>query len=212
MFALGNGTVALAERHISSGVAAVVCGTMPLGFAALGPLFGERTSSREWFALTLGFVGVGVLGLGGEVRAEPLSALLLLVAPVSWAVGSLLARRLPLAKGLMSAATQMVTGGAVMALVSALLGEAVPSSPPVRSMLAWAYLAVFGSLFGYTAYTYLLRHTRPAVATSYSYVNPAVAVALGAALGGERVGLETVVAVALIIAATLLVVLARRAS
>lgn len=210
MFALGNGTVALAERNISSGVAAVVCGTMPLGVAALGPLFGERATSREWLALIIGFVGVAVLGLGGEVRAEPLSAVLLAIAPLSWALGSLLARRLPLAKGLMSAATQMVAGGAVMALVSPLLGEAIPTSPPLKSVLAWAYLVVFGSLVAYSAYTFLLRHTRPAVATSHSYVNPALAVVLGAALGGERVGLETVVAVALIIAATLLLVLVRR--
>lgn len=210
MFALGNGTVALAERNISSGVAAVVCGTMPLAVAALGPLFGERATFREWLALIIGFVGVAVLGLGGEVRAEPLSAALLAIAPLSWALGSLLSRRLPLAKGLMSAATQMVAGGAVMALVSPLLGEAIPTSPPMKSVLAWAYLVVFGSLVAYSAYTYLLRHTRPAVATSHSYVNPALAVVLGAALGGERVGLETVVAVALIIAATLLLVLVRR--
>ena len=153
---------------------------------------------------------MAVLGLGGEVRAEPLSAALLAIAPLSWALGSLLARRLPLAKGLMSAATQMVAGGAVMALVSPLLGEEVPTSPPLKSVLAWAYLVVFGSLVAYSAYTFLLRHTRPAVATSHSYVNPALAVVLGAALGGERVGLETVVAVALIIAATLLLVLVRR--
>ena len=211
MFALGNGTVAVAEQHLSSGVAAVVCGTMPLGVAAFGPLFGERATPREWFALGVGFIGVGVLGLGGEVRGEPLSALLLVIAPVSWALGSLLARRLPLAKGLMSAATQMVTGGAVMAFMSPLFGETVPTTAPVRSLLAWAYLAVFGSLVGFSAYTYLLRHTRPAVATSHSYVNPALAVVLGAVLGGERVGWETVLAVSLIIAATVMVVVARRA-
>jgi drug/metabolite transporter (DMT)-like permease len=210
MFVLGNGTVALAERNLSSGVAAVVCGTMPLGVAALGPLFGERATPREWFALVVGFLGVAVLGLGGEVRGEPWSAALLVLAPLSWALGSLLARRLPLAPGLMSAATQMVTGGAVMALVSPMLGESVPTAPPLRSLLAWAYLVVFGSLIAYSAYTYLLRHTRPALATSHSYVNPALAVVLGAALGGERVGVETVVAVVLIIVATLLVVLARR--
>jgi drug/metabolite transporter (DMT)-like permease len=205
MFVLGNGTVAVAEKHLSSGVAAVVCGTMPLWVAALGRFFGEKTSPREWLALVLGFAGVAVLSFGGELKAEPLSAIILFVAPVSWAVGSLLARRLPLAKGLMSAATQMLTGGLVMAVVSTVAREEIPVAPPVQSVLAWAYLAVFGSLVAYSAYTYLLANTRATVATSYSYVNPAIAVAMGVGFGGEHAGPEIFIAVGLIIAATVLV-------
>jgi len=210
MFVLGNGTVALAEQHISSGIAAVVCGTMPLFVGALAPLFGERATPREWVGLVLGFAGVAVLSLGGELRAHPLYAAVLFLAPMSWALGSLLARKLPLAKGLMSAATQMLAGGLVMGVVSLAAREGVPSSPPASSLFAWAYLAVFGSLVAYSAYTYLLRHTRPAVATSYSYVNPAIAVAIGALLGKEHVGPEVLVAVVLIITATVLVVVRRR--
>jgi drug/metabolite transporter (DMT)-like permease len=206
MFVLGNGTVAVAEKHISSGVAAVVCGTMPLWVAALGRFFGEKTTSREWLALVLGFGGVAVLGFGGELRAEPFSALILFLAPISWALGSLLARKLPLAKGLMSAATQMLTGGAVMAVVSFIAREEVPVNPPMESVIAWAYLAVFGSLVAYSAYTYLLANARPAVATSYAYVNPAIAVAMGVGMGGEHAGPEVFLAVALIIAATVLVI------
>jgi drug/metabolite transporter (DMT)-like permease len=209
MFVLGNGTVAVAEQHISSGVAAVVCGTMPLWAGAMGPLFGERANRQEWLGLVLGFAGVAVLSLGGELRAHPFYAAILFAAPVSWALGSLLARKLPLAKGLMSAATQMVTGGVVMAFVSLVAGERVPTSPPTSALIAWAYLAIFGSLVAYSAYTYLLRHTRPAVATSYSYVNPVIAVAIGAVLGREHVGPETIFAVLLIVAATVLVVLRR---
>jgi drug/metabolite transporter (DMT)-like permease len=205
MFVLGNGTVAYAEKHISSGVAAVVCGTMPLWVAALGRFFGEKTSVREWVALVLGFGGVFVLSVGGELKAEPFSAVILFIAPLSWAVGSLLARRLPLAKGLMSAATQMLTGGVVMAFVSLAAREEVPRHPPTSAVLAWAYLAVFGSLVAYSAYTYLLANTRASVATSYSYVNPAIAVAMGVAMGGEHAGPEVLLAVGLIIAATVLV-------
>ncbi len=206
MFVMGNGTVAVAEKHLSSGVAAVVCGTMPLWVAALGRFFGEKTTSREWLALVLGFTGVAVLGFGGELRAEPFSAVIVFLAPISWALGSLLSRRWPLAKGLMSAATQMLTGGLVMAVVSAFAREEIPLNPPARSVIAWVYLAVFGSLVAYSAYTYLLSNARPAVATSYAYVNPAIAVAMGVGLGGEHAGPEIFVAVALIIAATVLVV------
>ena len=206
MFVLGNGTVAVAEKHLSSGVAAVVCGTMPLWVAALGRFFGEKTSPREWFALVLGFSGVAVLGFGGELKGEPFSAVILFIAPISWALGSLLARRLPLAKGLMSAATQMLMGGLVMSVVSVIAREEVPVAPPLRSLLAWVYLAVFGSLVAYSAYTYLLANARPSVATSYAYVNPAIAVAMGVGMGGEHAGPEIFIAVALIIAATVLVI------
>lgn len=209
MFVLGNGTVAFAEKHLSSGIAAIVCGTMPLCAAAMGPLFGERTTAREWVGLALGFSGVAVLGLGKELRAEPLHAAMLFVAPVAWAGGSMLSRKLPLPKGLMSAATQMVAGGVALSVVSFSAGEAFPAQVPMRVVASWSYLCVFGSLIGYSAYTYLLRATRPAIATSYSYVNPAIAVVMGVLLGGEPFGPETIVAVVLIVLATALVVLGR---
>lgn len=207
MFLGGNGTVAVAEKHISSGVAAVVCGTMPLWVAALGRFFGEKTSPREWIALVLGFSGVAILSTGGELRADVKSAVLIFIAPISWAFGSLLARRMPLPKGLMSAATQMTTGGTVMIFASLVAGEDLPRRPPIESVLAWVYLCVFGSLVAYSAYTYLLNHTRPAVATSYSYVNPIIAVAMGVTLGNEHAGPEVFIAVGLIVAATVLVML-----
>ncbi|MBL8936557.1 MAG: drug/metabolite exporter YedA [Archangium sp.] len=212
MFVLGNGTVALAEKHISSGIAAVVCGTMPLCAAAMGPLFGERATPREWAGLIAGFAGVAVLGFGSELRAEPLYAAILCVAPIAWAAGSMLSRKLPLPKGLMSAATQMTTGGGAMAFVSFAAGERVPEHIPLKVGLSWVYLCVFGSLVAYSAYTYLLRATRPAVATSYSYVNPAIAVAMGALLGNESVGPEVIVAVLLIVGATAMVVMGRTPS
>ncbi|MFT3707828.1 MAG: drug/metabolite exporter YedA [Archangium sp.] len=205
MFVAGNGTVAVAEQHLSSGVAAVVCGTMPLCVAALSRFFGEKVTPREWIALVIGFTGVALLSMGKELRAEPMAALILFVAPVAWALGSLLARKLPLAKGLMSAATQMLTGGVVMGFVSFIAGEKAPVDPPMRSVAAWVYLAVFGSLVAYSAYSWLLSNTRAAVATSYSYVNPAIAVAMGVGMGGESAGPEVFAAVALIIVATVLV-------
>jgi drug/metabolite transporter (DMT)-like permease len=211
MFATGNGTVALAEQHISSGIAAVVCGTMPLWAAGFGPFFGERTSPREWVGLAVGQGGTVVLFLGKELRVEPAATALLFCAPVSWALGSLLARYKPLPRGLMSAATQMLTGGAVMSVVSRLAGEPVPTPASVstESFIAWVYLAVFGSLVAYSAYTYLLKEARPAVATSYSYVNPAIAVLMGVAMRGETAGVEVWAGVALIITATVLVVAGR---
>jgi drug/metabolite transporter (DMT)-like permease len=129
-----------------------------------------------------------------------------MLAPVAWALGSQLSRRWPLAPGFMSAATQMLTAGTVLMVLNAATQEGRPWSAPAKAWAAWGYLCVFGSLVSYSAYTWLLRNTRPAVATSYSYVNPAIAVAVGAVLGNEAVGPSTLVAVCLIVGATVIVV------
>jgi drug/metabolite transporter (DMT)-like permease len=211
-FLFGNGLVAIAELKISSGIAAVVCATMPLWAAAMGPLFGERTTSREWIAMVLGMAGVIILSTGAELRADLTSTLVLMIAPIAWALGSLLARRLPLPKGLMSAAAQMVTGGLILLVVALVHGERFPPNPPFKAVASVVYLIVFGSLVAFSAYNYLLRNSRPAVAMSYSYVNPAIAVLLGAALGAEELHGNTLIATALIVAATVVMVRSRSAA
>jgi drug/metabolite transporter (DMT)-like permease len=108
------------------------------------------------------------------------------------------------------AGAQMFAGGAIMLATGLLLGEQLPEHVSPRSLAAWAHLVVFGSVVAYTAYVYLLRHARPAVALSYAYVNPAVAVALGAALGGERITWPMLAATTLIVGGVATSVLGRR--
>ncbi|MFO0660928.1 MAG: drug/metabolite exporter YedA [Polyangiaceae bacterium] len=199
MFLVGNGFVAIAEHTIATGVAAVTCAAMPLFAAAIASFVGERPKAREWVGLAIGFAGVVVLFLGADLRAEPLGAALLVMAPIGWAIGSMLTRRLPLPSGLMAASTQMVTGGLLTIAAGLIRGEQLPAHPPVRALLAMGYLIVFGSLVAFSAYTYLLRNTRPSVAMSYAYVNPALAVLLGAWWQGEHVGGETLGATLLIV-------------
>jgi drug/metabolite transporter (DMT)-like permease len=187
MFLVGNGLVAVAEERVSSGLAAVACAATPLFACALSLPFGERPSRLEWAGVALGFGGVVLLALG-DLRAASGSGALLLLAPVGWALGSVLARRLSLPAGSMSAATQMLGGGIITLAAAALRGERLPAALPGRALLALLYLVVFGSIVAFSAYTYLLRHTTTALATSSSYVNPMLAVLLGAALGGERPG------------------------
>lgn len=206
LFVVGNGFVALASRHIGSGVIAVVCGMMPLWGAVLGPLFGVPASRREWAGLALGFVGVVALAFGGELRADLASTALLLLAPLGWAIGSLLVRRWDVGKGVMGAATQTIGGGAAMYLVGLALGESWPSDVPLRGWVSVGYLVVFGSVVGFAAYNHLLVHARPALAMSYAYVNPVLAVILGAAVGGESVSLHTVFGLALIVLAVVVIV------
>ena len=205
LFLGGNGLVAIAETSVSSGGAAVVCATMPLWVGVLGVLTGDRPSVREWASLVLGFIGVIVLMGGPALAGEPRHVALLLGSPVCWALGSVLSRRIPRqgpAHGTwMVPATQMITGGAVLAVVGALRGERIPTDASTQSWLCLAYLIVFGSIVAFTAYNWLLRNARPIVATSYAYINPILAVLLGAAVSHEPLGLSTLVANVLIVGA-----------
>ncbi|MBL8953366.1 MAG: drug/metabolite exporter YedA [Myxococcaceae bacterium] len=202
LFLVGNGFVALAEVKLSSAVAAVVVATMPMFAAAMAPLFGEKSRRGEWVGMGLGLIGVVVLSLNGELQAERTSALLLFVAPVGWAIGSMLSRKLPAAPGMLSPAAQMLCGGVLLVAAGFLRGETLPAHVTFRGVAAVVYLIVLGSLAGFTAYAHLLKTTRPALAMSYSYVNPPIAVIIGAALGKERIGPEMLIAVALIGAGT----------
>jgi drug/metabolite transporter (DMT)-like permease len=207
LFLGGNGCVALAQQSVTSGGAAVVCAMMPLWVGVLGVLSGERPSRREWLSLVLGFVGVAVLMGGPSLAGEPLHVIVLLAAPVCWAMGSVLSRRLPGSIGrdpLLLSAMQMMTGGAALAAAGGALGERLPAHASTTAWLALAYLCVFGSIIAFTAYSWLLRNARPVIATSYAYVNPILAVLIGAAVSGEPIGATTVIANALIVLAVFL--------
>ena len=209
-FALGNGLVNLAEQSVSSGLASVLVATMPLWATLWARLFGERPSAGEVLGVGLGLVGVVILEVGGELRASPIGALFLLLAPMSWALGSLASKRLPTPPATFTrTGAQMLAGGVVMLIVSLGVGERVVGTPSTRAILAVVYLAVLGSLVGFTAFSYLLAHTRPAVATSYAYVNPVIAVALGVVLAGEHFGLASAVGALVILGAVGIVARAR---
>ncbi len=180
----GTGMVALAERQASSSVAAMMLAVSPLFAALFGRIWGEKTGGREWLGIGVGLLGLALLNVS-ELHATPLAAALLIAAPLCWTFGSVWSRHLPMPAGLMNSAAQMLTGGLVMLLLSAVLGERW-HWPSAASAWSFAYLIVFGSLLAYSAYTYLVLHTRPALATSYAYVNPLVAVLLGVGLGGEH--------------------------
>jgi drug/metabolite transporter (DMT)-like permease len=179
---------------------------MPLWATLFARFSGGRTHVREWIGIGLGLAGVVVLNIGGEMRASGTGAVCALVAPMAWAFGSIVGKRLPLPQGAMRTATQMVCGGGLMALVSVALGEYhAPVHASGRAIGAVVYLAVFGSLAGFSAYNYLLHHTRMAVATSYAYVNPVIAVALGVLFAGEHIDAAGAVGAVTILGAVLMI-------
>lgn len=205
----GNGLVNVAEQTVSSGLAAVAVASMPLWAALFGRLRGQHPTRGEWLGLAIGFLGVVWLNIGSEMRASAVGMVALLLAPISWAWGSVWSRGRDLPAPAMSTAAQMLLAGFFMAAIAAALGERIVATPSLSATLAVVYLAVFGSIVAFSAYVWLLGHVRPALATSYAYVNPPIAVLLGAALLGERFGAQAIGAMAVILVGVAIVVRAK---
>jgi drug/metabolite transporter (DMT)-like permease len=171
----------------------------------------EQWPSRtEWIGLLLGFAGVILLNTEDNLQANPLGALILLIAPISWALGSVLSRRLDLAKGSMAIASQMLAGSLVLLLLAILTGERITTEPSTASIAAWIYLTLLGSLIGYSSYMYLLQNTRITLATSYAYVNPVIAVLLGVLLADESISGIGILAMGIILTAVVILTYAQR--
>ena len=202
MMGLGNGFVCLAETSVPSGLAALVIAGVPV-FAILfawAP-FGVRPRLLEWIGIGLGLGGMALLNLDLHAAASPGALVVLFIAAASWAGATVLQRRLDMPAGPMSAAVQMLGGGASLVVMAALRGERfAPAAAPASAWIALAYLVVFGSIVAYTAFIYVIGHSRPALATSYAYVNPVVAVGLGALFAGETISWPIVAGMTVILA------------
>ena len=210
LLAGGNGLVCYAELTVSSSLAAVAVASMPLFAAVFAGFYGKWPRHWDWAGLVIGFGGVLLLNLGGEMRASPAGALALLGAPLAWAFGSVWSKHQDMPGAWMSTAAQMLTGAAALALITLALGEDFPSAPSLRATSALAWLVFAGSIAAFTAYVYLLNAVRPALATSYAYVNPPVAVLLGVWLAGESFGAFEAAAMAVILAGVAIILLQRR--
>jgi drug/metabolite transporter (DMT)-like permease len=205
-----NGLVVVAEQWVSSGVAAVAIASVSLWAALFAGLFGRWPRRSDWVGLAVGFCGVALLQFGADLRASPAGAVLLLVSASSWALGSMWSRSLPLPEGLLASAVQMLCGGVALLVAALARGERLAAVPGPGALVAFVYLVAFGSVVGYSAYNFLLASVRPAVATSYAYVNPVVAVALGALVLGEKVSPAAAGALALILVGVGVVMSQRR--
>jgi drug/metabolite transporter (DMT)-like permease len=201
IFVLDYGLLFWAEQRIPSGVAAVMMATIP-AFMALAEIIFLRTQRltvRLSLALLIGLGGVVVLvshtlDLGGP-PIDRLGAMALIVASMSWSISSVFARTLPLPSSkVMSSGAQMLAGGLLLTIAAAALGEFRDFHPSTVSRGAWLallYLIVAGSIIAFTAYVWLIHHQPPTKVGTYAYVNPVVAVLIGYFLGGEALGLRT---------------------
>ncbi|MDE2306673.1 MAG: drug/metabolite exporter YedA [Xanthomonadaceae bacterium] len=210
LLGMGNGLVCFAEQRVGSGIAAVAVASMPLFAALFAGMYGHWSNRRETIGLLIGFAGVIVLNLGSSLSGSRIGAIALLTAAMCWAFGSAWSRRQDMPAGPMNTAAQMLCASAGLLAVGFGSGERLPAHPTVRATLAVVYLAVFGSIIAFSAYLYVLKHARPALATSYAYVNPPVAVLFGVLLAGEHVGPYDLTGMTVILLGVAVITLARQ--
>ncbi len=208
LIGLGNGLLALAEKYVSSGLASALSGASPLVIALLSGLFGKWPRKLEWLGIIVGLSGLIVINSGDEMRGNLPGLLALIASTLTWALGSVLAReKLDLPGGTMTTAIELVTGGLLQLTISVVLGERML---PLTIVAAggWLYLLA-ASIIGFTAYTIVLRRLRPVLATSFSYVNPVVAILLGIVLGGESISRVAAIGVGVTLVGVVFITLAQ---
>ena len=209
LFLLGHGLLAWAQQEVPSGIAALLVGTIPLWFALLARIFlGERLGGRALAGLALGFAGLFLLvDPSGEQGAEPIGALVIVLGALGWVAGSIYSQRSPLPKDtLLAAAMGMLAGGTLLLAVSAVRGEFDDARFTTDALLATAYMVVVGSLIGFSAYVWLLKTVPASTVSTYAYVNPVIAVALGWAFNDEAITGRTLLAGAAIVVGVALMV------
>jgi drug/metabolite transporter (DMT)-like permease len=211
----GNGFVTWAEQRVPSGLAALLVATVPLWMVLLDWLFlrGGRPAGKVFLGLVLGLAGIvlliGPTDLLGEHRVDLIGVAMMLLAALSWAIGSLYTRRAPLPDApLLGTGMEMIAGGALLLLASGVKGEWTQvdlAAVSLRSWLALAYLTLMGSIVAFTAYTWLLRVSTPARVATYAYVNPVVAIVLGWAVAGEVLTGQMLLAAVVIVLAVVVI-------
>lgn len=184
----GMGLTATGSQYVGSGLIATFIAVTPMMVCGWGLLFGQRPGRLELAGMVVGLAGVLLLVRGASFSASPAGIACIAGATLAWSLGSVLqTSRLPLAAGATGFASEMLCGGAVLMLTSLALGEQFSWPPRPLATAAWLYLVVFGSLVAFSAYLYLLANSSPALATSYAFVNPLIALFLGVVLASETV-------------------------
>jgi drug/metabolite transporter (DMT)-like permease len=208
----GNGLVTVAERDVPSGLAALLVASIPLFIVVYRRLAGDRPARATLAGVVVGFLGVGVLLLpGGRPTGVPLGPTLLIVVAASlWALGSFGAQRLAMPSApLVSTGWQMLVGGGAMLVCAVPAGELSGldvAAFSTDSLLAFAYLVGAGSLVAFTAYAWLLQHAPISQVATYAYVNPVVAVVLGALILDETIGWPMLAGTALVLPSVAVIV------
>lgn len=210
LLAGGMAGTALAEQRVSSSTAAIVVASAPIWNALAMGLFKEWPTRFEWLGIIIGLGGVILLMADGNLQGEPLGVVIQVCGLSLWALGSAFGRHLRLPEGGMGHAIEMLAGGAASFIIAFALGERLDRPILPESVVALAYLTIVGSLIAFSAYMIVIKNLRPALASTYAYVNPVVAIGLGVALRGEMISAGALAAIGIILGAVVVMTLARR--
>lgn len=222
LLAFGNGGVVLAEQTVPSGLAALLVATGPIWMVLLNWLWlkDSRPHWIAWAGIGLGLAGIALLAGGGDTllgagAISPFWAIILTITSFSWSLGSLYTRQAPRPDSAIQAtAMQMLTGGALLIAMGTLTGEWMRLdlyAITAKSLCSFLYLLVFGSLVGFSAYVWLMQNASPILVATHSYVNPIVAVFLGALIAGEDLtGRVLISALVIVVSVILLTASLRR--
>jgi drug/metabolite transporter (DMT)-like permease len=206
----GMGGTAFAEQSVASGLVVAFIAVTPALMTILSLPFGIRPSRLEVLGIGIGIVGVLLLVRGEAFSSSTAGLIAICTATLCWSTGSILSQRvLPLADAAAGFASEMICGGIFLFILSLVARETFHWPPQLLASAAWVYLVVFGSLIAFTAYMVLLANTSPALASSYSFVNPVIAMFLGVSLGGETVTSGEWLAVGIIVAGVTVLVIGR---
>jgi drug/metabolite transporter (DMT)-like permease len=217
LLALGVGVVTLAETHIDSSTAAMIAGSVPLQVILLRTIARERIALATRLSVFAGLAGLALVVIpGGEGASSAVGLALALGASISWSLGSFFGHRLPLPEdGFVASTWEMLSAGLVLLVLGAArgeLGSVHPSEISLESVLAWLYLGIFGTLVAFTAYTWLLRSAPISKVVTHQYVNPVVAIALGALVLDEQLTLAIAAGAALIVGSVFVAVRSENAA
>ncbi|SFP27145.1 drug/metabolite exporter YedA [Variovorax sp. 770b2] len=206
----GMGGTAHAEVTIGSGLVVAFIAVVPLLIALLNLIWGIKPTRMEAAGIALGLVGVLMLTQGSGFQSSPAGLVAISIACICWSMGSVLSQRsLPLAPGAMGFASEMICGGVVLLVLAAVSRESLAWPPAPEAVWAWLYLVVFGSLIAFNAYMVLLAKAPAALAASYTFVNPVIAMLLGVWIASETVTRFEWYAVAVVLAGVLLLLFKR---
>jgi drug/metabolite transporter (DMT)-like permease len=207
----GMGCVAYSEQSVASGLVVVFIAIVPLLTVLANLAFAIKPSRLELLGISIGLAGVLLLARGHGFSASPGGLIAVSISTLSWSTGSVLSlHRFPLAPGSGGFASEMICGGVILLMISQLVGERFHWPPQPLASVAWMYLVVFGSLIAFTAYMTLLARTGVALATSYSFVNPVIALLLGVGLGGEAVSGQEWLAASIVVIGVVTLVAGKR--
>ncbi|WP_284619983.1 drug/metabolite exporter YedA [Aquabacterium humicola] len=207
----GMGGTALAEVSVGSGLVVAFIAVVPLMIALANRVYGVKPARGELAGIVVGLAGVLLLTQGAGFQASPAGLAAICIACLTWSIGSVLSQQsLPLAPGAMGFASEMLCGGLVLLGLAFATGESLPAQIEPRAIAAWVYLVVAGSLIAFNAYMYLLANTSPGLASSYTFVNPVIAMLLGVALAGERITPAEWLAAGVILAGVVLLLRAKQ--